>query len=225
MFKTETHAHVLPISTCSIMQPEEMVTAYKEKGYDTLFITDHLSLYHFNKQNNGFTYEQNVDLQYNSYLRAKKQGEELGITVLFGAELSLGNNHWLLYRENLIDFIKSRYLFDMTLEEFLSYAKQNGVTVIQAHPSREGGKYSPHPELVDGFEVINSQPKHKNDEELLFKLAKQYNLLMTVGSDAHDSLSIGGSAVLSDTPINSISDYLALLSSGKAKFMIWGKII
>ena len=113
----------------------------------------------------------------------------------------------------------------MSLEEFLAYAKENGVTVIQAHPTRTGGKYSPHPELVDGFEVINSNSKHENDEDLLFKLVKQYNLLMTVGSDAHDSLSIGGSAVLSDTPINSVSDYLALLSSGKAKFMIWGKII
>lgn len=224
MYKTETHIHTLPVSTCAKKQPEEMVRLYKEAGYDTVFISDHLSESHFKKLGSDLTYEDKVDILYDSYLKARKTGEEIGINVLFSVELSLCHNHWLLYGVDK-DFIKLRPdIFSMTLEEFHAHAKNHGVTIIQAHPMRDGSN-TPHPEIADGFEIINSNPRHENYDAEVTALAKKHGLLMSAGSDAHCDEDIGGAAMLSETEIKTVDDYLELVRSGKAKLMKWGKMV
>ena len=224
MFKTETHVHTLPVSSCSRKQPEEMVRLYKEAGYDTMFISDHLSPTHFKKLGDDLSFEQKADMLYDSYLKARKAGEELGINVLFSVELSLCKNHWLLYGIDR-EFIKLRPdIFDMTLEEFHAHAKAHGVTIIQAHPYRDGHNV-PHPEIADGFEVINSNPRHENYDDKILDLAKEHGMLMSAGSDAHRDEDIAGAAMLSENEIKTVDDYLELLKSGKAKLMRWGEII
>ena len=224
MYKIETHIHTLPVSSCARKQPEEMVRLYKEAGYDTIFISDHLSASHFKKLGDALTFEEKADMLYDSYVRARRAGEELGINVLFSVELSLCHNHWLLYGVDR-EFIGLRSdIFDMTLEEFYAHAKAHGVTIIQAHPMRDGHN-TPHPEIADGFEVINSNPRHENYDDEITELAKKHGMLMSAGSDAHRDEDIGGAAVLSETEIKTVEDYLALLRSGKAKLMRWGEIV
>ena len=48
---------------------------------------------------------------------------------------------------------------------------------------------------------------------------------MSAGSDAHRDEDIGGAAVLSETEIKTVEDYLELLRSGKASLMRWGEIV
>ena len=99
MFKTETHLHVSEVSSCSHLSAAEMVELYHAKGYQTLFITDHLS-------RRSIEYCQAPDLvtqvknyQFRGYEAAKKAGEALGMHILCGAEISLlcTKNHYLLY--------------------------------------------------------------------------------------------------------------------------------
>ena len=104
---------------------------------------------------------------------------------------------------------------DITLEEFREHAAAHGVTVIQAHPLRDG-KNTPHPEIADGFEVINSSPRHENFDGDVRALALKHGLLMSAGSDAHRECDVGGAAVLSEKRIETVDDYLELLRSGKA---------
>ena len=224
MFKTETHVHTLPVSACARKQPEEMVRLYKQAGYDTMFISDHLSESHFKKLGDDLSFEDKVRLLYDSYLRARKTGEQLGINVLFSVELSLCSNHWLLYGIDL-DFLLLRPdIFEMTLEEFHAHAKAHGVTIVQAHPYRDG-KNTPHPEIADGFEVINSNPRHENYDDRILALARECGKPMSAGSDAHRDEDIAGAAMLSENEIKTVDDYLELLRSGKACLMRRGEII
>jgi hypothetical protein len=53
-----------------------MVRLYKERGYTTLFIADHVSAYPFSEER---SWEQNVDLLYEAYERARVEGDRLGV--------------------------------------------------------------------------------------------------------------------------------------------------
>ena len=223
MYKIEPHLHTKPVSSCAYFQPEEMVRFYHEAGYDTVFVSDHFALHHFDKLGD-LTWQEKTALLYDSYLRAKAEGDKLGLHVLFSPELSLHGNHYLLYNVTL-EFMQLRDdLFEMPVEEFCRHAKAHGITIIQAHPLRDG-KCTPQPTLVDGFEVINSNPRHENYDEQVLALAKEHDLLMSAGSDAHRTEDIAGAAVLSPYEIKTTEDYLNLLKSGEAKLMKHGEIV
>ena len=223
MYKIETHLHTKPVSACAHFEPEEMIRFYHNAGYKTVFISDHFSKYHFDKLGE-LSWEQKVGLMYNSFLRAKAEGEKFGMNVLFSPEFSLKENHYLLYNVDLAFLNVRDDYFSMTLEEFCHYARQWGVTIIQAHPFRDG-VCTPQPEYVDGFEVINGNLRHKNFDEKAFEVAEKYKLLRSAGSDAHKTEDIATTAVVSPYEIKTTAEYLTLLKSGKAQLMKHGEIV
>ena len=223
MYKIEAHLHTKPISACARFYPEEMIRFYKEAEYNTVFISDHFAEHHYSFFEN-LTWQEKNALLYDSYLRAKKTGEELGLHVLFSPELSLSGNHYLLYNASL-DFLSSREaFFHLSFQELSDYAKSSGVTIIQAHPLRDG-KCVPTPDIVDGFEVINTNPRHENFDERAIELAREHSLLMSAGSDAHRTEDVGRAAVLSPYDITTTDEYLDLLRSGEARLVRNGEII
>ena len=223
MFKIETHMHTKPISFCAYLSPEEMVKLHAEQGYSTVFVSDHFAINHFARLGD-ISWQEKIRLMFNSYLKAKNAGEQLGVNVLFSPELTLEGNHYLLYNAD-IDFLISRDdFFFITMEEFCKYAAKHGVSIIQAHPLRDG-KCRPHPEFVIGYEVINTNPRHENFDDKILKLAHEHQRLITAGSDAHRLEDIGRAAVISPFEIKTSNDYLSLLKSGEAKLMRHGEII
>jgi len=112
----------------------------------------------------------------------------------------------------------------ISIEELYPFAKNHGVTVIQAHPLRDK-KSIPTPEYVDGFEVFNSNPRHENFSDDVLQIAHKYGLLKTAGSDTHRIEDIGGAGVLSETEIKSTDDFLELLTHGKLKIFEGKKIL
>ncbi len=222
MFKIETHLHTKPVSSCGRFTPQEMIALYHEAGYDTVFVSDHFARHHFDKLGKDLTFSQKVDMLYAAYEQAKATGEACGMHVLFSPELSLAGNHYLLYNTD-IAFLKSREdVFDMTLPDFYAHAKAHDVTIVQAHPYRDG-KCFPTPDYVDGVEVINTNPRHENFEDKAIALAKEHGLPMSAGSDAHRLEDIGLAAMLSPYEIKTTADYLNLLNSGEAKLVKRGE--
>lgn len=218
MYKIETHLHTKPVSACARFEPEEMIRMYHEAGYDTVFVSDHFAGHHFDKLGDDLSFCDKVDLLIGAYEAAKAAGEARGMHVLFSPELSLRGNHYLLYNVNEA-FLKSREdVFSMTLADFYAHAKAYGVTIVQAHPYRDG-KCFPTPDYVDGFEVLNTNPRHENFDEKCMELIRQYDLPMSAGSDAHRVEDVAGAAMLSPYPITSVADYLKLLKSGVARLM------
>lgn len=220
MFKTETHLHTAPVSSCSHIAPREMIRLYSEAGYTTVFVSDHFAKFHFDKFEEGLTWKEKTAKVCAAYEEAKAAGEEFGVNVLFAPELSLAGNHYLLYGIDKAFMDLREDVFTMTMEEFHRMAKAHGVTIIQAHPYRDD-KCFPTPEYVDGFEAVNANPRHENHDELAFAVAAKYNLPVTAGSDAHRLEDIGLAAMLSDEPITSTQQYIELLKSGKLR--LWRK--
>jgi histidinol phosphatase-like PHP family hydrolase len=222
MFKTETHLHTRPVSFCAYFSPEEMIRFYKEAGYHTVFVSDHFAANHFARLGE-LSWQEKTALLYGSYLRAKAEGEKLGMNVLFSPELTLCGNHYLLYHADL-EFLNSREdFFSLTMEEFYRHAKAHGIFIVQAHPYRDG-KCKPTPEYVDGFEIINTNPRHENHDELSIPLIHQYRLPFSAGSDAHREEDIARVAMLSQEEIKTTEQYIALLRSGQAQILVDGKI-
>ena len=213
MYKTEAHLHTYPVSSCAQLTPVEQVRLFKEAGYDTVIVSDHFSPHHFKKLGEHLTFAEKVDKLCDAYLEAKAEGDRIGLTVLFSVELSFHKNHYLLYGVTR-EFLKLREdIFDIDIDELYAHLKSHGITIIQAH-SHRAEKCVPHPHHVDGFE-INFNLRKDNYNERTVKVAKEYDLPLTIGSDAHRPEDVGISATLSEEKIESIEQYLRLVFERK----------
>ena len=213
MFKTEAHLHTYPVSSCAKLTPVEQVRLFKDAGYDTVIVSDHFSPHHFKKLGEHLTFAEKVDKLCDAYLEAKAEGDRIGLTVLFSVELSFHKNHYLLYGVTR-EFLKLREdIFDIDIDELYAHLKAHGITIIQAH-SHRAEKCVPHPHHVDGFE-INCCLRKENYNERTMQVAKEYNMPLTIGSDAHRPEDVGVSATLSEEKIESIDQYLRLVFERK----------
>ncbi len=220
MFKTETHLHTYPVSSCAKLSPVEQVRLFKEAGYDTIIVSDHFSPHHFKKLGEHLTFAEKVDKLCDAYLEAKAEGDKIGLTVLFSVELSFHKNHYLLYGVTR-EMLKLREdIFDIDIDELYAHLKAHGVTIIQAH-SHRAEKCVPHPHHVDGFE-INCCLRKENYNERTMQVAKEYGLPLTIGSDCHRPEDVGVSATLSEEKIESIEQYLELMRARKLILSIGG---
>ena len=221
MYKTEAHIHTKEVSECGQGNAADIVAAYAAAGYDTVFITDHINS-NFSLWE-GLSWAEKVDKHRQGYEAALEVGERLGIRVLYGAEIAFSapggyRNDYLVYgfdRDFLIGF---ESLYNTSIEEFYPYAREHGVLVIQAHPYREGF-CAPKADYVDGVEVCNAHPRHKNNNDRALTLAKERGLLMTVGSDVHMLGDVGGAALLTEKRIETVDDYISVIKSGTGVLM------
>jgi len=219
MFKTETHLHLSEVSVCSMLSAEETVLRYHKEGYKTLFITDHFQKSYFDRLGD-ISWEDKIESFLTGYALAKKAGEKLGMNIILSAEIAFNGscNHYLVYG---IDeaFLKSRPdLLDMTIEDFYPYAKEQGVTVVQAHPFRDK-VCTPTPEFVDALEVYNSNPRHENNTDIVTEIALNFGSPMTSGSDSHRIEDLALSGVITEKEIRTAADYVEQLMGGKLKMI------
>ena len=102
-YQIELHAHTFPVSGCSQVSPEEMVTTYKKLGYAAVAITNH-----FMYQHNRILKEDYINAFLCDFEQAKKHGEELGIKVYLGAEIRFteNNNDYIVFGINFGNKVK-----------------------------------------------------------------------------------------------------------------------
>ena len=217
MFKTETHLHTAEVSLCGKKRALGMVKAYLEAGYSTIFISDHFQKNTLDDLGDA-PWEDKISIFFHGYYRAKKAGDELGLTVLPAMEICFTDapNHYLVYgitREILCAYPE---LHTYGIERFSEIAKKHGLFVVQAHPHRDGQCY-PTPQYADGFEVYNSNPRHEDFSEKSEAVAKEYGLAMIGGSDAHRDEDIAGAGIETEEKIESAEQFVRLVKEGKAR--------
>ena len=215
MYKTETHLHTAEVSPCGKVGAGEMIKLYAEAGYSTVFVSDHLKKKTLEAMGD-IPWEEKTAKFLSGYETAKAAGEKYGVNVIFSAELLLEEspNHYLLYGIDKSFLDKRRDVFDMSITEFCEYAHAFGVTVVQAHPYRDG-KNTPAPVgTVDAIEVHNSNPRHENYTEMAVDFAKRNGISMTAGSDAHRYEDIALTGIITPYEIKSAADYVRALKSG-----------
>ena len=219
MFKIETHIHTSEVSPCSRKKAKDLVRAYKEAGYSTIFITDHF------QENTVDVYgdipwEDKMAIFLGGYYRAKYEGDLIGLTVLPGAEFRFPEtaNHYLAYGITKEFLDAHPDISTMDIEKFSKIAHEAGIFIVQAHPYRDG-KTTPTPEFIDAVEVYNSNPRHEDNSELTEAFVKEFGLPVTAGSDAHRDEDIAHTGLESDFEIKTVEDFVRLVKSGEAKII------
>lgn len=217
MFKYETHLHTYPVSKCAKATVRESLLFYKSLGYDGVFITNHFLDGNINIESDK-SYEEKINFFFSDYEEGLSMSGEIGIKVFSGVEISHKGTHFLIYGLDKAWYLAHPEIIDMIKSGELLLMMKEGALVIQAHPFRED-KHIDHirlyPRCVHGFEIINAgRPKFEND--LAGMYAPAYGLPGTAGSDNHVASRVKALAgMMSETPINSETDYKELFLSGK----------
>ena len=220
MFKCDPHVHTDESSICGRIPAKEIVTLYKEAGFDTIFITDHVDWRRFDERPES-SLKEYVEDALVGYKIAKEQGDKIGLTVLWATEIMLreSKNHYLIYGVKPEDIWEIENLFDITSNQLYEHIKSKGGYVIQAHPYRDEVCY-PAPDACDAIEVYNSHPRHRNYNQEAFLSSIKYNKPQTAGSDSHQRPDVGLSGILTENKIDSVKDYIDAVQNRKLE-IIW----
>ena len=213
MMKIELHIHTTGFSYCGKLSVAEIVELYSQAGYDAIVITNH-----FNSISRKW-FEERGGVDYlKSYFDTLRQGVELGkkhnLLVLGGFELRFNENanDYLVYgmtEEMCQDYEK---IFAMTPKEFKEFADERGILFYQAHPFRNGITVVS-PESLFGMEVLNTHPRHDSRNDIALAWAEKYGLHKIAGSDCHQTVDVGTSAIFTDHPVKNMDDLVYVLKN------------
>ena len=75
------------------------------------------------------------------------------------------------------------------------------------------------PELIDGIEVFNGNPRHDSRNETAKHWAERFGLLSTSGSDFHWREDLARGGILTETPITTCAELIAAVKGGARLYM------
>lgn len=221
-YKTEMHAHSLPISTCSEFYAQQLIRAYAKTGVHAIALTNHFTPTHLE----GCSKEEFVEAYIAAYRTFKEYAEAEGIAPIFGIELRFRENFndYLVFGIDEADAYRICDYLELGLERFCREFKRDGVVVIQAHPKRDKMTDMPMG-LVDGWEAFNMHPGHNSRPALAARAANAEGLLITGGTDFHHPTHEACCLLRSRVPVKNSHDLAALLRSCDYVLDIGGSII
>lgn len=210
MFLTEMHMHTSEASVCAEETAAEAVEIYRSLGYKTLVVSDHMAEWYTRQPN--FT-----DKFLSGWRAVRDAAKPYGMNVLLAMELKLTSrpNDYLIYGATEDLFYENPDLPFLSEAELHSFAKKNGLLIVQAHPFRRGCEPAD-PKNIDGMEVWNGHPGWYDCEQEVKaeKIADEFGLIKTAGSDFHGGGCIAGTGLLFPEEIKDWETALSFLKSG-----------
>ena len=218
MYLYETHLHTYPVSKCAKASVRENMEFYKELGYAGVFITNHFVDGNINYDQSA-SYEEVLKYYFSDYEEAKEIGQEIGLSVFFGVEMSYrGGTDFLVYGLSPQWYLEHPEIKDMKKSEQMPYLMEHGALVIHAHPFREAS-YIDHirlfPRCVQGVEIYNAC-RTDFENEMARQYAENYGLIPFAGTDNHvagKQILLGG--MQSEEPILDETDFVRRVLDGK----------
>ena len=209
----ETHLHTAETSACAALPAFDAVDRYHQNGYSGLVVTDHYVDTFF--EGSLLPWAEQIDRFLRGYRLAKQRGAQWGMTVLLGIELRFQHNanDYLVYGITPEFLIRHPRLYAMDEPSFYRLAKETGLLVIQAHPFRDNNQVIDS-RWLDGIEVFNGQPAHRNHNDRALAYAQAHALIGISGSDCHDEASACTGGIIEPYPIETDRDLLAQLRAG-----------
>jgi len=202
-YKYETHFHTSETSPCGKVSALDGLHIYHNAGYTGIAVTDHYFDGFFEIQAAG-CWKNKIDAFLKGYRNACDEGQKLGMDIILGMEIRFteNENDYLVYGFDE-DFLKeNKELYALTLKEFRELIKGTGIIIVQAHPFRRYIIQAP-PELIDGVEIHNGNPRHNSFNELAEEYARKNNLKMLSGSDFHQPQDAARGGIIVGHRINS----------------------
>jgi predicted metal-dependent phosphoesterase TrpH len=214
-YKYDTHVHTSQTSSCSRVKGKEIIRLYKKAGYRGLVITDHYCSEYFEYLRETSWYGK-IDRFLEGYRDALKEGRRTGMDVLLGIEIRLmeNSNDYLIFGLEESFLFEKVELYRLSLKEFRKMADDNELLIFQAHPFRIGIKPAD-PDLLDGVEIYNGNPRQISRNHLAFAFAFENNLEMLSGSDFHQKQDLARGGIILPETVNSSRDFVKFIKNGK----------
>ena len=214
-YKTELHCHSEDASDCSHESAEGIVEKYLAAGYSTICLTNHFGP----GEHDETDWVSKVDKLFYAYEKLVKVSEGW-LNIIMGMELRVTKNHndYLVFGFNRKFLLDRPDLLKMTIGQFTSKARTQGILTIQAHPFRYG-MTTVRPDQIDGVEVFNGHFGHESNNDIAESWAKKHRLIQTSGTDHHDKHHIPNGGIETDSPIRTPEELIAVLKSGNYRLL------
>ena len=217
-FLYETHCHTDEVSTCARVAAKDVVENYIRAGYSGIVVTDHFNRHTFlNKP--GLKTSQMAEYYLTGY-RAAKQAAADRLTVILGMELTFyeNDNDYLVYGVTEAFIHENPNMMELGLERFSALAHENGMVIFQAHPFRNRMTVMP-PDLLDGAEVHNGNPRHDSRNDIARMWAEKFGKKMSSGSDYHQTEDLARGGIVTKEPLYDAADIARVLMQGEAELI------
>ncbi|HHV59362.1 MAG TPA: transposase [Clostridiaceae bacterium] len=220
MYKYDTHVHTDETSRCGKVKARDVVRLYKEAGYNGVVITDHYFSGFFDNSP-GITWEDKIDDYLKGYRIALDEGNKLGLTVMFGIEIKFDcePNDYLVYGMDEEFLKENKELYKLDLAKFVELKKLKDFLIYQAHPFRKS-MLRAEPNLLDGIEVYNGNPRHESNNDIAYRHALSNGLKMISGSDFHQVVDLARGGIITNKKINTINDLFITLKKDEIAELI-----
>lgn len=204
----DTHVHTCQVSPCGKVPAKEMIELYKEAGYGGVIITDHYYKGYFESLGNR-PWEEKIQSFLSGYKAALERGNALGVKVFLGMEIRFvyGSEDYLVFGLDEDYLLQNPRLYLYTLEDFRDHIQETGALIFQAHPFRPGLTPAAG-NLLDGMEVHNGNPRHDSGNDRAYNYAKSNGLMMSSGSDSHQTGDVGRGGIILPGDIDSMDELI-----------------
>lgn len=179
----DLHCHSSGISGCCLIPYNVVIDEAKDVGFDALVLTNHYSEDYVAE----FGVDAWLDRYIDEYRLAQEYGKKVGVRVFFGVEVTMNFDkrvHMLVYGITPQQLRSNAELYKLPLAELSAFCRKNDLTLVQAHPFRNGTTVLD-TSCLDGIE-INCHPKYGNTYSAeIIKIAQANGLSVTCGCDYH----------------------------------------
>lgn len=220
----DMHVHTAGISDCASASYREMIDDCAAHGVAAVVLCNHYNALYL-VENGGrherCDYVEDYIAEYNS---ARAYGESKGVKVLFGVEVALvlwdcPYAEFLLYGITPDILRRHPYIYELNQQQLYELMHSEGVLVFQAHPYRKEQGHFPHDmRAVDGVE-INCHYRFLREQQKVNRLAEEWGLLISCGSDYHKVGQAGTGGMLFDE-IADEKDLAMRLSRGEGEIFL-----
>ena len=218
--KTELHCHTAEVSDCATASAEWVVNKYIETGYDTLFITNHMSRHTFGigkqqKYHGGENWNEKMDFYFEGFRLVTEIAKDKNLNILLGVELNSNTdgNDYLIYGLDEEFYRSFPDILDAPLKDVIGKVHKAGGLFFQPHPFRNSIKIKK-PAMLDGIEAFNGHIGHDSRNDIANMWADKYGLMKLSGSDMHHEKHTPNGGILTDMPITSEKQLVEILKSG-----------
>lgn len=213
----DMHNHSKGVSICCGRTYQENIDTAKNEGMDGIILTNHYQKFRYESEENF------VEKYHEEYRKAKAYGEEKGVKVYYGIEITLESDrdvHFLVYGVGEEFLTAHPCIFDYSLEKIYETVHSFGGILVQAHPFRCGDKLV-NTDYLDGIEISCHPKYHTTSSQRVKEVASEKNLIITCGADYHGDVPyrpVCGLCV--DKAPKDIKEIVEILTSNKPKTLL-----
>lgn len=216
-YLTELHLHTKESSSCSEIPAKKIIEEYKKEGYSSIVITDHCTKSEMNTLE-ARSWQEKIDDVYRGFNIAKQYGNELGINILLGIEITLQttDSDYLVYGMDKEFLYENENIYEFTIKKLYTVCHKKGYLLVQAHPFRDEIQLAPL-EYIDGIEVFNGCQNEVSRNDRALEYGNNTNKILTSGSDFHTASDLARGGIITEIEIKDSKQLVNVLKKQNYK--------